>query len=167
MGNQMEEKHGGLDPESGLGGSKAQPGWQAAAEPDFFRAPVQCLASSLAPPSSDGHGQHWPLDEAFILTKRQEREREREGLQLKGDIGHGSHAGVGTMAHVALESTTHPVESMCVSTRGRRKRDVGESESSPRGSVGQTQRIRARALPTTPPRYEPIHIRGRFTTGSG
>ena len=137
----------------------------AAAEPDFFRAPVLCLASSLAPPSSDGHGQHWPLDEAFILTKRQERER--EGLQLKGDIGHGSHAGVGTMAHVALESTTHPVESMCVSTRGRRKRDVGESESSPRGSVGQTQRIRARALPTTPPRYEPIHIRGRFTTGSG
>ena len=73
--NQMEEKHGGLDPESGLGGSKVQPGCGAAAEPDFFRALVLCLASSLAPPSSDGHGQHWPLDEAFILTKRQERER--------------------------------------------------------------------------------------------
>ena len=62
-----EEKHGGLDPESGLGGSQAQP------EPDFLRAPVRCLASSLAPLSSDGHGQHWPLDEAFILKKGQER----------------------------------------------------------------------------------------------
>ena len=83
-----EEKHGGLDPESGLGGSQAQP------EPDFLRAPVRCLASSLAPLSSDGHGQHWPLDEAFILKKGQERER--GWLHLRGAVGvisSTSHAG--------------------------------------------------------------------------
>ena len=68
-----------------------------------------CLASSLAPLSSDGHGQHWPLDEAFILKKGQER-----GFGGGGVIS-ATLAGC-TMAHVALESTTHPVESMCVST---------------------------------------------------
>ena len=87
-----------------------------------------CLASSLAPPSSDGHGQHWPLDEAFILRQ----EREREGVHLRGAggvISDSSVAGGATMAHVALESTTHPVESMCVSTLcGSGKRDAGESE---------------------------------------
>ena len=58
-----------------------------------------------------------------------------------------------TMAHVALESTTHPVESMCVSTLEKEGRwRVGKLPT--RMCVGQTQRIRARALPATPPRYE-------------
>ena len=35
-----------------------------------------------------------------------------------GVISGTSHAAGATMAHVALESTTHPVESMCVSTCG-------------------------------------------------
>ena len=56
-------------------------------EPDFFRAPVLCLASSFAPPSSDGHGQHWPLDEAFILGRRQERGSAPQGCWGR-DIGH-------------------------------------------------------------------------------
>ena len=68
------------------------------------------------------------MDEAFILRRRQER----EGLHLRGAggvISGTSHAGGATMAHVALESTTHPVESMCVSTLcGSGKRDAGESE---------------------------------------
>ena len=44
-------------------------------------------------------------------------------------ISDSSVAGGATMAHVALESTTHPVESMCVETLcGSGKRDAGESE---------------------------------------
>ena len=46
-----------------------------------------CLASSFAPPSSDGHGQHWPLDEAFILRRRQERGSAPQGCWGR-DIGH-------------------------------------------------------------------------------
>ena len=57
------------------------------AEPDFFRAPVLCLASSFAPPSSDGHGQHRPLDEAFILRRRKERGSAPQGCWGR-DIGH-------------------------------------------------------------------------------
>ena len=55
----------------------------------------------------------------------------RGGVHLRGAggvISGTSHAGGGTMAHVALESTTHPVESMCVEAHcgkdSRRNEDV-------------------------------------------
>ena len=58
-----------LTPSSGDGGGGG--------EPDFFGALVLCLTSSLAPPSPDGHGQHWSADEAFIPPKSEQVGRGR------------------------------------------------------------------------------------------
>ena len=107
-------------------------------EPDFFGALVLCLTSSLAPPSPDGHGQHWSADEAFIPPKSEQVGRGRVVCPQGRDIVAQSVVQRGTMAHVALDSTTLPVESMrvCVIEKGEFERlEV-------RGCVGQTQRIR-------------------------
>ena len=86
-------------------------------EPDFFGALVLCLTSSLAPPSPDGHGQHWSADEAFIPPKSEQVGRGRVVCPQGRDIVAQSVVQRGTMAHVALDSTTPPVESIrvCVS----------------------------------------------------
>ena len=107
-------------------------------EPDFFGALVLCLTSSLAPPTPDGHGQHWSADEAFIPPKSEQVGRGRVVCPQGRDIAVQSVVQPGTMAHVALDSTTLPVESIrvCVIEKGEFERlEV-------RGCVGQTQRIR-------------------------
>ena len=150
----------GLDPDRGSGGSRAQPA-AGRSEPDFFRAPVLCLASSLAPPSSDGHGQHWPLDEAFILRRRKERGSAPQGCWGR-DIGHQPRwRGHNGARGAGIHNTPLGIH-VCVDAA----RERGTLESL-KGCVGQTQRIRATALLATPPRYETIHIRGRFSTGPG
>ena len=119
-----------LTPSSGDGGGGG--------EPDFFGALVLCLTSSLAPPSPDGHGQHWSADEAFIPPKSEQVGRGRVVCPQGRDIVAQSVVQRGTMAHVALDSTTLPVESIrvCVIEKGEFERlEV-------RGCVGQTQRIR-------------------------
>ena len=128
--------------------------WISGPEPDFFRAPVLCLASSFAPPSSDGHGQHWPLDEAFILGRRQERGSAPQGCWGR-DIGHQPRCrGHNGARGAGIHNTPRGIH-VCVDVRER-----GTLES-PKGCVGQTQRIRARALPTTP-----LDI-SRSTSGAG
>ena len=89
-------------------------------EPDFFGALVLCLTSSLAPPSPDGHGQHWSADEAFIPPKSEQVGRGRVVCPQGRDIVAQSVVQRGTMAHVALDSTTLPVESIRVCYRKRR-----------------------------------------------
>ena len=98
-------------------------------EPDFFGALVLCLTSSLAPPSPDGHGQHWSADEAFIPPKSEQVGRARVVCPQGRDIVAQSVVQGGTMAHVALDSTTTPVESIrvCVCHRKRRVREVGSA----------------------------------------
>ena len=89
-------------------------------EPDFFGAFVLCLTSSLAPPSPDGHGQHWSADEAFIPPKSEQVGRGRVVCPQGRDIVAQNVEQRGTMAHVALDSTTLPMESIRVCHRKRR-----------------------------------------------
>ena len=100
-----------LTPSSGDGGG---------GEPDFFGALVLCLTSSLAPPSPDGHGQHWSADEAFIPPKSEQVGRGRVVCPQGRDIVAQNVEQRGTMAHVALDSTTLPMESIRVCHRKRR-----------------------------------------------
>ena len=107
-----------LTPSSGDGGG----------EPDFFGALVLCLTSSLAPPSPDGHGQHWSADEAFIPPKSEQVGRGRVVCPQGRDIVAQSVVQRGTMAHVALDSTTPPWNPyVCVCHRKRRVREVGSA----------------------------------------
>ena len=122
-----------LTPSSGDGGDVGGGG----GELDFFGALVLCLTSSLAPPSPDGHGQHWSADEAFIPPKSEQVGRGRVVCPQGRDIVAQSVVQRGTMAHVALDSTTPPWNPyVCVIEKG------GFEGLDVRGCVGQTQRIR-------------------------
>ena len=108
-----------------------------------------CLASSLAPPSSDGHGQHWPLDEAFILTKRQERERERVCS---------SKVISGTAATLALAqwrtwrwNPQHTLWNPCVCRRAAGERGTLESLKAPHEEVwGRRNELEPERCPPRP-----------------
>ena len=82
----------------------------------------------------------WMKHSFRLGQARQATERKGVGrgcVHLRGAggvISGTSHAGGGTMAHVALESTTHPVESMCV-----------EAHCGKRGTQGGTRMCRSDA----------------------
>ena len=128
---------------------------------------MRCLASSLAPLSSDGHGQHWPLDEAFILKKGQAREQVCTPVVVGRDIRHQPRWRV-VQWRTWRWNPQHTPWNPCVCRRWR-KRDVGESESSPRGCVWgrrnelELERCQPRPQDMSDPHPGPVYRRTRTT----